>query len=164
MVIKVTPVDIKLQLPEGCDVVKTDRLLPILRRSLFYFCIVESYLLRYLGARRHIGEGLRRFKLQKLLRVLCSYHVLSSHLPTIVATRSKAWIVFLRSNTGIVGSNPTQTHGCLCAFILFVLSCVQVGALRRADPLCKESYLLCKRSRNWKSGQCPTKGCRAIDR
>jgi hypothetical protein len=25
-------------------------------------------------------------------------------------------------------------HGCLCAFILFVLSCVQVAALRQADP------------------------------
>jgi hypothetical protein len=26
-------------------------------------------------------------------------------------------------------------HGCLCAFILFVLTCVEVAALRRADPL-----------------------------
>jgi hypothetical protein len=31
-------------------------------------------------------------------------------------------------------------RGCLCAFILFVLSCVQVAALRWADPPFKESY------------------------
>jgi hypothetical protein len=39
-------------------------------------------------------------------------------------------------------------NGCLCAFILPVLSCVQVAALRRADPPSKKSYRLCKRLRN----------------
>jgi hypothetical protein len=29
-------------------------------------------------------------------------------LPMTVAARSKAWIVFVSSNTGIVGSNPTR--------------------------------------------------------
>jgi hypothetical protein len=33
-------------------------------------------------------------------------------------------------------------------YSVFVLSCVQVAALRRADPPSKESYRLCKRSRN----------------
>jgi hypothetical protein len=33
-------------------------------------------------------------------------------------------------------------YGCLCAFILFVLSCVQVAALRRADPPSKGFYWL----------------------
>jgi hypothetical protein len=37
------------------------------------------------------------------------------------------------------------------AFSLFLLSSVQVAALRRADPPSKESYRLCKRSRNWKA-------------
>jgi hypothetical protein len=55
-------------------------------------------------------------------------------------------------------------YGCLYAFILFVLSCVQEAALRWANTLSKESYRLCKRSRNWKGGQGPAKGCRAIDR
>jgi hypothetical protein len=32
----------------------------------------------------------------------------------------------------------------VCIYSVFVLSCVQVEALRRADPLSKESYLLCK--------------------
>jgi hypothetical protein len=35
--------------------------------------------------------------------------------------------------------------------------------MRRADPLPKRSYRLCIRLGNWKSGQGPTKGCRAID-
>jgi hypothetical protein len=47
---------------------------------------------------------------------------------------------------------------------LSVLFYVQVAALRRADPPSKESYRLCKRLRDWKSGQGPTKGCRDIDR
>jgi hypothetical protein len=44
-----------------------------------------------------------------------------------------------------VGSNPTQgIHACLCVYSVFVLSCVQVAALRRADHPSKESYRLCK--------------------
>jgi hypothetical protein len=35
-------------------------------------------------------------------------------------------------------------------------------ALQQADPPSKESYRLCIDSRNWKSGQGPTKDCRAI--
>jgi hypothetical protein len=30
-------------------------------------------------------------------------------------------------------------------YYVFVLSCVKVAALRRADPLSKESYRLCKK-------------------
>jgi hypothetical protein len=32
----------------------------------------------------------------------------------------------------------------VCVYSVFVLSCVQVAALRRADPPSKESYRLCK--------------------
>jgi hypothetical protein len=52
----------------------------------------------------------------------------------------------------------------VCVYSVFMLSCVQVAALRRPDPPSIESYRLYKRSRNWKSGQGPTNGCRAIDR
>jgi hypothetical protein len=56
-------------------------------------------------------------------------------------------------------SSPAKTLGswvrisleaCMsvCVYSVFVLSCVQVAALRQADPLSKESYRLCKRSRN----------------
>jgi hypothetical protein len=56
-------------------------------------------------------------------------------VPITVAARSKTWTVFARWNTGIVGSNPTWGMDvsvrlfCVCAVL-----CVQVGALRRADP------------------------------
>jgi hypothetical protein len=33
----------------------------------------------------------------------------------------------------------------VCLYSVFVLSCVQVEALRRADPPSKESYRLCKK-------------------
>jgi hypothetical protein len=41
----------------------------------------------------------------------------------------------------------------VCVYFVFVPSCVQVAALQRADPPYKESYRLCKRSRNRKSSQ-----------
>jgi hypothetical protein len=66
-------------------------------------------------------------------------------MPITVASRSKAWTVFSRSNTGIVGSNPIQcTDVCVCVYSVFVLSCVYVAALWRADHSSKESYRLCK--------------------
>jgi hypothetical protein len=63
-----------------------------------------------------------------------------------VAARSEARIVLDRSKTGIVGSNPTSAHlrhACPYAFILFVLSCVQVAALRQADARSTGSYRQC---------------------
>jgi hypothetical protein len=53
---------------------------------------------------------------------------------------------------------------CLCIYGVFVLFCLYVAALRRADLPSKESYRLCIGLRNWKNSQGPTKGCRAIDR
>jgi hypothetical protein len=46
-----------------------------------------------------------------------------------------------RSNTGIVGSNPTQ--GMDVRLHLFCV-CMYVAELRRADPPSKESYRLSK--------------------
>jgi hypothetical protein len=68
-------------------------------------------------------------------------------------------------------SSPAQTLGSwvriplkawmsVCLYSVFVLSCVQVAALRLADPPSKESYRLWKRSRNWKTDQGSTKDCR----
>jgi hypothetical protein len=58
------------------------------------------------------------------------------NLPITVSARSKAWTVFARSNAGIIGSNPTQGMDvCMCDYSVFVLSCVEVAAWRRADHL-----------------------------
>jgi hypothetical protein len=47
-------------------------------------------------------------------------------MPITETSRSKAWTVFARSNTGIVGSNPTQGMD-VCVYSVFVLSCVGSG-------------------------------------
>jgi hypothetical protein len=65
-------------------------------------------------------------------------------MPIRVAARSKAWIIFARPNTGIVGSN--QTQGMI--FFAFILCFCYVAALRRTDPPSKESYRLSKKL-NW---------------
>jgi hypothetical protein len=51
-----------------------------------------------------------------------------------VAARSEAWTVFARSNTGIVGSNPTRGMDVYVRLFCVVLFCVSVAALRPADP------------------------------
>jgi hypothetical protein len=44
-----------------------------------------------------------------------------------------------------MGSNSAQDIDvCVCVYSVFVLSCVQVADLWRADHLSKESYRLCK--------------------
>jgi hypothetical protein len=58
-----------------------------------------------------------------------------------VAAGSKELTVFARSNTGIVGSNPTWGM-VVHVRLFFVLSYVQVAALWRADP---PTNPMCKR-------------------
>jgi hypothetical protein len=67
----------------------------------------------------------------------------------------KAWTVFARWNAGVVGSNPIQgMKVCIvCVYSVFVLLCVQVEALRRADPPSKESYRLWIGSETEKAGK-----------
>jgi hypothetical protein len=53
---------------------------------------------------------------------------------------------------------------CLYVYSVFVLSCVYVSALRRADPLSRESYRLCKKDyETEEEARAKQKGCRAID-
>jgi hypothetical protein len=84
-----------------------------------------------------------------LIRILVEYNRV---WPIPVAARSEAWTVrpIKHWNRGF---KTHLRHGCLCAFILFVLFCVHVAALQQADPPSKESYRLCKRSRTWKSAK-----------
>jgi hypothetical protein len=77
---------------------------------------------------------------------LDNWRIVLYDVPITVTARSKAWIVFARSKSGIVGSDPTEGMDVrVCVYSVFVLSCVQVAALRRADPSFKESYRLCKK-------------------
>jgi hypothetical protein len=61
-------------------------------------------------------------------------------------------------------SSPAQTLGSwvriplealmsVWVYFVFVLFCLQIAALRGADPPSKESYRLCKWSRNWKKAK-----------
>jgi hypothetical protein len=55
--------------------------------------------------------------------------------PITVAAQSEVWTVFAHSNTGSMGSNPTQGMDVF----------VQVAALQWADSPSKEPYRLCKK-------------------
>jgi hypothetical protein len=82
-------------------------------------------------------------------------------LPSTVAARSKAWTVFARSNTGIVGSNPTRGMDvCVRSFCVCVVLCVGWGLATRWSSVQGVPPTM-YRLRNWKSGQ-GTKGCRAM--
>jgi hypothetical protein len=92
------------------------------------------------------------------------YKYYLDRLSITVGAWSKARTVFARSNAGIVDSNPTRgVDVCIvCIYSVFVLFCVQVEDLRRADSPSKQSHRLCIVSYNWKCGQWPTNGCIAI--
>jgi hypothetical protein len=72
-----------------------------------------------------------------------TYYVVEPWLPITVAARPKVRTVFGLSNAGIVGRIPFEAWMSLCVYSVFVLFCVYVGALRRADPPSKESCRLC---------------------
>jgi hypothetical protein len=85
-------------------------------------------------------------------------------VPITVAARSKVWTVLARSNSRIVWSNPIRGMDvCVCVYSLFVLTCVQVAALRRTDHSSKESYRLCKKDYATEEETGPNKSYRAID-
>jgi hypothetical protein len=62
-----------------------------------------------------------------------------------------------------VSSNPTKDIDvCMCVYYVFVLSCVQVAALRRTDPPSKECNRPCKKD-NESEGEARAQQ-RAVDR
>jgi hypothetical protein len=84
-----------------------------------------------------------------------------------IKTRRSQWPHGLRhelsSPAWTLGSwvqNPLEAWMCVCIYSVFVLFCVQISAVQRTDPPSKESYRLCIRLRNCKSGQGPTEDCR----
>jgi hypothetical protein len=56
---------------------------------------------------------------------------------------------------------PLRAWMSVCVYSVCIVLCVGSGPETGWSPS-KESYRLCIGSRNWKSGQCPTKGCRGI--
>jgi hypothetical protein len=63
--------------------------------------------------------------------MIYSLKILVSLGPITVAARSRAWTVFARSNTGIVGSNPTQGMDvCVRLFCLYAVLCAGRGPAR----------------------------------
>jgi hypothetical protein len=65
----------------------------------------------------------------------------------------------MNMNAGIVGSNPAQGMDvCVSDYSVFVLFCMLVAALKRADHLSKESDRLRIGLRIWKSGRRKKKG------
>jgi hypothetical protein len=74
-----------------------------------------------------------------------------------------AWTVFDRSDTRIMGSNPTQVMDvCVCIYSVFVLSCVRSDLATAWSPIQGVPPTVYK-IKKLKSGQGPKKGSRARD-
>jgi hypothetical protein len=69
------------------------------------------------------------FKMEsnKFLIALQIFWISSRRQPITVATRSNAWIVFARSNTGDRGFESHSRHGCLNLFCVCVGSDLATG-------------------------------------
>jgi hypothetical protein len=75
-----------------------------------------------------------------------------------VAARSKAWTVFSRSDTGIVGLNPTWgVDVCVRLFCVCAVLCAGSGLTTGWCPP-KESYRLCKKIKKLKKWRRSNKG------
>jgi hypothetical protein len=84
-------------------------------------------------------------------------------MPITVAARSKAWTIFARSSTGVVGSNPARGM-CVCIrlFCVCVVLCVGNGLATGWSPF-QGVLPTVYRNNKLKNFQGP-KGCRAIER
>jgi hypothetical protein len=84
-------------------------------------------------------------------------------LPITVAAQCKAWTAFVRSGSGVVGSDPTRgMFVCVRLFCVCVVLCVGIGLATGWFPF-QGVLSIVKDQRIWKSGQYP-KGCSAIKR
>jgi hypothetical protein len=68
----------------------------------------------------------------KAMIILTRYQLFS---PITVATRSKAWAVFARSNAEIEGSNPTQGMdvSIVCIYCVCVVLCLAKSTVNQMD-------------------------------
>jgi hypothetical protein len=88
----------------------------------------------------------------------------NTHTSTIFTMPVTPFTDFASSNTGVVGSNPTQgVEVCVCLFCVFAVLYVGRGLTTDwSQP--KESYRLCVELRKWKIAQGPANGYRPIDK
>jgi hypothetical protein len=85
--------------------------------------------------------------------------------PITVAARSKAWIVFARSNAGIMGSNPIQDMDvCVRLFCVCVVLYVGSGLATGWSPVQGVLLSVKKIKELKKRPRSDEKDCRAIDR
>jgi hypothetical protein len=84
-------------------------------------------------------------------------------VPVTVAARSKAVTVFARSDAVVVSSNPTKGMDVwfVCLFCVCLVLCVVRGLATGRSPV-QGVLLHVYKIKKLKSGQCSTKGCRAI--
>jgi hypothetical protein len=75
------------------------------------------------------------------------------HVPIAVATRCKAWTIFARKKTVILGSNPpSHMDVWVGLFCVYVVLCVDSGVATGWSPVQEVLPTVC-RLRNWKSCQ-----------
>jgi hypothetical protein len=84
-------------------------------------------------------------------------------VPITVAARSKAWTVFARSYTDIVGSNPT-TGTNVCLFCVHVVLCVGSGLPTGWSPVQGVLSTVYRIRKTEKEAKAQLKGCRAYER
>jgi hypothetical protein len=90
-------------------------------------------------------------------------HPVKQPTPITEVTRSKAWTVFARSNTGIVGSNPTRGMDvCVRLFCVCVVLCVGSGLATGWSPVQGVLQTVYRTKRVKKRPR--SKGCRTIER
>jgi hypothetical protein len=109
---------------------------------------------------RDASNAPSKFRAQRLCYFWEFVYLMS---PITVAALSKVWIVFVCSNAGNVGSNPTQDIDvCVGLFCVCVVLCEGRG-LAMGWSLVQGVIPTVRRIKKLKSGEGP-KGCRAIER
>jgi hypothetical protein len=86
---------------------------------LAYVCLVISIVIKFYDT---------AYILTSIWQLLTWFSSVSLYLPITMAARSKAWTVFARSNTGVVGWNPIRSMDvCVRLFCIYVGSGLATG-------------------------------------
>jgi hypothetical protein len=106
--------------------------------SFLYFCSILYFVLISLLS------GLRFFTVHLTTR------------PVTVASRFETWTIFTRSNTRVVGSNPTRgVDVCVCLFCVCFVLCIGKGLATGSSPVRGDLPTVYKKNLN-------SRGCRVV--